>query len=63
MTTICRNYGCPFNHNIWTDGLKCRGNELGHHYRSQIQAIVSDYEKECECKGVTPMPRNIYLEG
>jgi hypothetical protein len=69
MTTGCRNYKCPYktdgscNHNIWRNGLKCKGNESGYHYRSQIQAIVCDYKKECEIKGVKPMPRNIYLEG
>ena len=69
MKTRCTRYDCPFkidgscNHNVWKDGLKCAGNEVGYRYRSQTQAIVNDYEKECERKGEEPMPRSIYLEG
>ena len=66
MTTTCRNDECTLyegcKHNIYKDGMRCAGNELGYHYRSQIQAIHADYEKECERKGVAPMPRNMYLE-
>ena len=67
--TTCMNYECPSkadgscNHNVWTDGMKCKGNESGYHYKSQMQAIWHDYVKECERKGENPMPRDIYFEG
>lgn len=71
MSTTCRNYECPFktdgscDHNVYRDGPICtgEGKAAGFHYRSQIQAIVIDYEQECERKGVEPIPRNIYLDG
>ena len=68
MATQCTRYECPHKingsckHNVHINGLKCKGNEVGYQYRSQIQAIHADYEKACECKGVEPMPRNMYLE-
>ena len=68
MTTRCRNDECPFkvdgscNHNIWTDGLKCEGIEIGYHYHSQQQGIYSDYVRAAIARGEEPMPRNIYFE-
>lgn len=50
------------NHNIWTDGLKCAGNDIGFSYKSAQQAIYADYVTKCEQKETEPMNRFHYFE-
>lgn len=64
--TTCKNHDCTLhdscNHNIWTDGLTCAGNDIGYSYRSAQQSIYADYVADCERKGTEPMNRFHYFE-
>lgn len=64
--TTCKNHMCTLhdqcNHNIWEDGLKCIGNDIGFSYKSAQEAIYADYIADCERKNTEPMDRFHYFE-
>lgn len=64
--TTCKNHTCTLhdqcNHNIWTNGLKCAGNDIGFSYKSAQQSIYADYVADCERKGTEPMGRFHYFK-
>jgi len=64
--TTCKNHACSLhdqcNHNIWIDGLKCAGNDIGFSYKSAQQSIYADYVADCARKGTEPMDRFHYFE-
>lgn len=65
-STTCKNHACTMyeqcNHNIWTDGLKCAGNNIGFSYKSAQQSIYADYVADCERNNTEPMNRFHYFE-
>ena len=57
-STTCKNHACTMHdqcdHNIWTDGIKCAGNNIGFSYKSAQQSIYADYVEDCERKNIDP---------